>query len=47
MSTTYFITGTDTEVGKTYICARLLNAFRGDAIIDIRFKAYCIRYSTS
>lgn len=38
MTRTYFITGTDTEIGKTYVACALLHAFRGQGLTAIGMK---------
>ena len=37
----FFITGTDTDVGKTYVTARLLRALRARGVDAVGFKPLC------
>src|SRR5437870_5415317 len=37
----FFITGTDTDVGKTYVCALLLRALRKTGINAVGMKPIC------
>jgi dethiobiotin synthetase len=38
MTSAYFITGTDTEIGKTYVACTLLHAFRRQGLTAIGMK---------
>ncbi len=38
MTRAYFITGTDTEIGKTYVACALLHAFRQQGLTAVGMK---------